>query len=78
MMLIGSGVLCALIGIFTLVAGIQLCRGKWYRIIAGNSQADPKTIEEQKKSGLGRGVGIILFIATFMLFFYAWLIFSQW
>lgn len=60
-------VFCILCGLLTLVIGIQLCRGKWYRIIAGNSDADEKTIEEQKKQSLGLGVGVAMFVATGMI-----------
>lgn len=71
------GVLCVLCGIGITVIAIQLCRGKWYRLIAGNSNADEKTIDEQKSQGLGRGVGIVLFIAAFMVFAIAGVVFSR-
>lgn len=64
----GTGVFCVLLGLCIAIVAIQLCRGKWYRIIAGNNHADEKTIEEQRKQGLGLGVGICLFIAAFVVF----------
>lgn len=71
------GIFLVVLGICVTVMAIQLCRGKWYRIIAGNNQADKKIIEEQKKQRLGLGVGIVLFIAAFMVFFAAGYILSQ-
>ena len=63
-----AGILCILLGIVLVIFAVQLFRGKWYRLIAGNHDADAKTIEEQKEHRLGRGVGIILLLAAFMVF----------
>lgn len=74
---LAASMFLAILGLCMVVVGIQLCRGKWYRVIAGNSQADKKTIEEQKKQKLGLGVGIALFVMAFVVLFTAGYTFSQ-
>lgn len=61
------------IGLLLIIVGIQLRRGKWYGIVAGNIFKD-KPIEAQKKGALGASsiaffVGSFLFVVYILMFF---------
>lgn len=61
------------LGLLLIIVGIQLRRGKWYRIVAGNTFKD-KPIEVQKKGALGASsiaflVGVFLLIVYILMFF---------
>ncbi|OEG12302.1 hypothetical protein BCR25_07090 [Enterococcus termitis] len=61
------------IGLLLIIVGIQLRRGKWYGIVAGNTFKD-KPIEVQKKGAIGASsiaflVGGFLIIVYILMFF---------
>lgn len=60
--------LLVVIGLLLIIASIQLRRGRWYGIIAGNTFKD-KPIEEQKKGAKGAS-SIGFFIGGFLIIEY--------
>ncbi|MGX7109073.1 hypothetical protein [Facklamia miroungae] len=60
--------LLIIIGLLLIIIGIQLRRGKWYGIVAGNNFKD-KPIEIQKKGALGAS-SITLLVGSFLIIIY--------
>lgn len=55
------GACLIIVSLFFLIIGIQLMRGKWLRLLAGNTFGDAPQADAQKA---GRSVGLICFICT--------------
>jgi hypothetical protein len=71
---IASIFLLVLMILFTLI-GIQFRRGKWLRLIAGNTFGD---IAKEDAARIGRKTGIMMYFAAFICLFVAWwLLFSD-
>ncbi|EGP4872253.1 hypothetical protein Q1I10_002003 [Enterococcus faecium] len=62
------------LGLLLIIVGIQLRRGKWYGIVAGNTFKD-KPIEVQKKGALGAS-SIAFFVGGFLLIVYILMFFD--
>lgn len=73
-MVIVSIFLLGLMILFILM-GIQFRRGKWLRLIAGNTFGD---LAKEDAARIGRKTGIMMYFAAFICLFVAWwLLFSD-
>ena len=60
--------LLIILALIIFIMGVQLIRGKWLRLIAGNMFADETELNEQRKSGLPSAIGkVLIFWSLFVL-----------
>ena len=48
-----------IVGALLLCVGVQFCRDRWLRLLAGNWNASKADLDEQYKGHIGRPVGVI-------------------
>jgi hypothetical protein len=69
------GIILIVLMLMFILMGVQFRRGKWLRLIAGNTFGD---LAEETAIKIGRQTGIVMYLAAVMCLFFAWwLMFSN-
>lgn len=70
-----SSIVLLVLMILFIIMGVQFRRGKWLRLIAGNTFGD---LAKEDAVKIGRKTGIVMYFAAFICLFVAWwLLFSD-
>lgn len=54
-----AAIILLIVGALLLCVGVQFCRDRWLRLLAGNWNASKADLDEQYKGHIGRPVGVI-------------------